>query len=399
MHYSIDSRSVTPEPRVESEASEERRAFRDGLRRFLSERAPSAALRRTLAGEAGFDPALWQAATRELGLPGLCIAESAGGQGFGPREQALALRELGHALACTPFFASCVLAGGALAALPRSEVRDALLAAIASGETASLAWIEPGAGFALEEVALTARDGARGVLLRGAKTCVLDGHFAQHLLLVAREPGSCGLEGLTLYRVDPDADGLARRRLASFDATRPLARLELSDVPAVATGRRGEDGPGLARALDRARVALANEMVGVTERVLEMAVGYAKVRTQFGRPIGSFQAIKHKCADLWIGLEAARTAADHAADVAARGDSDAELALAASLAQAWCSDLCFRASAENIQIHGGIGFTWEHDAHLYFRRAKSSEILLGDAVWHRERIAAGLGLRAPQESS
>jgi alkylation response protein AidB-like acyl-CoA dehydrogenase len=381
------------------EASEEQRAFRDGLRRFLGERAPSAALRRTLADGAGYDPELWRAATQELGLPGLCIPESEGGQGFGPHELALVQSELGFALACTPFFASCVLAGGAIAGLAPGAERAALLGAIASGETAALAWVEPGAGFDLEQVTLTADAGAQGYRLSGVKTCVIDGHSARQLLVVAREPGSHGLDGLTLLRVAADADGLGRRRLASYDATRPLARLELVNVPATPVGVPGADGPGLARALEQARVALANEMVGVAERVLEMAVGYAKVRTQFGRPIGSFQAIKHKCADLWIGLEAARTAADHATEVAARGDSDPELAVAASLAQAWCSELCFRASAENIQIHGGIGFTWEHDAHLYFRRAKSSEILLGDAAWHRERLAGSLGLRGPQAAS
>jgi alkylation response protein AidB-like acyl-CoA dehydrogenase len=379
------------------EPSEEQRAFRESLRRFLGERAPAAARRRAMQSEAGYDAALWRAAAAELGLAGLCVDERHGGQGFGPAEQALVQRELGAALACVPYFSSAVLAGGALSAQGPCDESAALLSAIAAGETAALAWVEPGAGFALEEVRIEAHAGAGGFRLRGVKTCVVDGSTARHLLVVARLPGSRGLEGLTLLRVEPDAPGLARRRLATFDLTRPLARLELGDVPATPLGVAGEAGPALARACELATVALANEMVGVMERAIEMAVGYAKQRTQFGRPIGAFQAIKHKCADLWIELEAARAAADHATEVASRGA--AGLAEAASVAKAWCSDVCFHTCAENIQIHGGIGFTWEHDAHLFFRRAKSAEIFLGDAAWHRERLAAAIGLGAAARSA
>ena len=302
-------------------------------------------------------------------------------------------RELGFALACAPFFASAVLAAGALAPLADDPRAAALLRAIAGGETATLAWVEPGAGFALEEVALEVRGGGDALRLRGSKVHVLDGHSAQHLLVVARQGRTRGSAGLTLLQVACDAPGLSRRRVESFDLTRPLARLDFADTPALALGTPGAAGPALAAALERATIALAQEMVGVMERAVAMAVDYAKTREQFGRAIGSFQAIKHKCADVWIALEAAREAADFASGVAARPDAPlAELRRAASLAKAWCSDVCFQACAENIQVHGGIGFTWEHDAHLFFRRAKASEILLGDAVWHRERLAAALGM-------
>jgi alkylation response protein AidB-like acyl-CoA dehydrogenase len=374
------------------EPSDEQRAFREGLRAFLREHAPSAALRRASSSETGYDPALWQRLTRELGLPGVAIAEAHGGQGFGPLEQALVQRELGYALAATPYFASAVLAAGALAELEPSPARDALLAAIAAGETATLAWVEPGAGFALEEVALAIEGTAPEWVLRGAKTVVVDGHSAAHLLVVARLPGTRGPDGLALLHVPGDARGLARRRVESFDATRALARLDFDGCVATPVGVAGGDGIALARAQTLATVALAQEMVGTMERVVEMAVGYAKERTQFGRAIGSFQAVKHKCADLWIALEAARVAADSASERAASGDAD--VAEAASLAKAWCSEACFCAAAENIQIHGGIGFTFEHDAHLFFRRAKSAEIFLGDAAWHRERLAAAIGLGA-----
>jgi alkylation response protein AidB-like acyl-CoA dehydrogenase len=373
------------------EPSDEQRAFREGLRSFLREHAPSAALRQAASTDAGYDAALWQRATRELGLPGVAIAERCGGQGFGPLEQALVQRELGYALAASPYFASAVLAAGALAELPPAPARDALLAAIASGETAALAWVEPGAGFGLEEISLVAEPAPTGMLLRGAKTAVVDGHSAAHLLVVARLPGTRGLEGLTLLHLPGAAPGVARRRLETFDPTRALARLELDGAAATPVGVAGQDGLPLLRAQALATAALAQEMVGGMERVVEMAVGYAKERTQFGRPIGSFQAIKHKCADLWIELEAARTAADAASERAAAGDP--RVGEAASLAKAWCSEACFRAAAENIQIHGGIGFTFEHDAHLFFRRAKSAEIFLGDAAWHRERLAAAIGLR------
>jgi alkylation response protein AidB-like acyl-CoA dehydrogenase len=227
--------------------------------------------------------------------------------------------------------------------------------------------------------------------LRGAKTCVVDGHSAAHVLVIARLAGTRGHGGLALLALPGDAKGLSRRRLESFDPTRPLARIDFDGALATPVGVAGEDGPALARAQDLATVALAQEQVGAMERVVAMAVGYAKERTQFGRAIGSFQAVKHKCADLWIALEAARVAADAATEVAARGEPG--LPEAASLAKCWCSEASFQAAAENIQIHGGIGFTYEHDAHLFFRRAKSSEIFLGDPAWHRERLARSLGLR------
>src|SRR5262245_56089240 len=266
------------------EPSDEQRAFREALRGFLREHAPSPALRRASASEAGYDTALWQRATRELALPGVAIAESLGGQGFGQRE-------LGYALAASPYFASVVLAAGALAALPPARARDAVLTAIAAGETAALAWVEPGAGFGLEDVALTAEAAPGGVALRGAKTAVVDGHSAAHLLVVARLPGTRGQDGLALLHLPGGAPGVARRRIESFDATRALSRVEFDGALATPVGVAGQDGEGLLRAQAQATAALAQEMVGLMERVVEMAVGYAKERTQFGRPIGSFQAV------------------------------------------------------------------------------------------------------------
>ena len=209
-------------------------------------------------------------------------------------------------------------------------------------------------------------------------------------MVAARTEGSSGEDGISFFAVDGDADGLTRTPLATMDQTRKQARLDFENVAARPIGEAGSAWPALSKTLDQAAVGLANEMVGGAQKVLEMSVEYAKVRVQFGRPIGSFQAIKHKCADMLLEVESGKSAAYYAAWAAAE-DND-ELPVAASLAKAYCSDAYFHAAAENIQIHGGIGFTWEHDAHLYFKRAKSSEILLGDATYHRELLAQRIGI-------
>ena len=214
---------------------------------------------------------------------------------------------------------------------------------------------------------------------------MLHGHVASTILVVARTE-----DGLSLFAVDGEASGLARTPLATLDQTRKLARLEFGSVPGRLIGMPGSAGPVLDRTLDVAAIALAAEQLGGAQRALDMAVGYAKIRRQFGRPIGSFQAIKHKCADMLLEVESARSAAYYAGWAAAE-DSD-ELPVVASLAKSYCSEAYFHAAAENIQIHGGIGFTWEHDAHLYFKRAKSSEVLLGDPSYHRELLAQRIGI-------
>jgi alkylation response protein AidB-like acyl-CoA dehydrogenase len=214
---------------------------------------------------------------------------------------------------------------------------------------------------------------------------VIDGHTAQ-LILVAARTGS----DVSLFAVDGSAAGLTRTPLSTMDQTRKQARLEFSGVPARLVGAEGQGWPVLVKALDLAAVALAAEQVGGAQKVLEMSVEYAKVRVQFGRPIGSFQAIKHKCADMLLEVESAKSAAYYAGWAAAE-DND-ELPVVASLAKAYCSDAYFHAAAENIQIHGGIGFTWEHPAHLYFKRAKSSELMLGDPTYHREQLAQRIGI-------
>jgi alkylation response protein AidB-like acyl-CoA dehydrogenase len=366
-------------------ASDEEREFRDVLRRFLAAAWPPAEVRRLWDGEPGFDAGGWRRMREELGLPGLAVPESLGGQGFGLVELGLALAETGRALAGSPLFGTAVLAGRAAAHAADAEPRDELLAAVAAGEVLALAWVEPGRGWDPAELELPARRAGGGWVLDGRKTLVVDGHTARRLLVAAREPGTRGLDGVGLFLVDGEARGLARRRLDSLDRSRALARLELSGVRARRVGEPGRAGPGLARALAEAAALLAAEMMGGLERVLESASEHARTRIQFGRPIGSFQAVKHKCADVLLALEAGRSAAREALEAAEAGDPERELL--AHVAKAWAGDAFVRGAEENVQIHGGVGFTWEYDAHLFLRRALSSRELLGDGAFHRERIA------------
>lgn len=224
-----------------------------------------------------------------------------------------------------------------------------------------------------------------GWTLTGEKHFVTDGHIADLILVSARLP-----EGVSVFAVESGASGFAAQSKPTLDQTRTQAVLSFDSTPARLIGEAGTAGPALARMLDLAAVALAAEQVGGAQRVLEMAVDYAKNRTQFGRAIGSFQAIKHKCATMLLEVESARSAVYYAGWVAATPDD--ELSKVASLAKAYCSEAYFHAAAENVQIHGGMGFTWEHSAQLYFKRAKSSELLFGSPTYHRELLAQRIGI-------
>jgi alkylation response protein AidB-like acyl-CoA dehydrogenase len=371
--------------------SEEQDQLRDAVRRFLEAKSPSAEVRRLMETDEGYDPAVWSQMANELGLQSLHIPEEYGGQGFTWVELGIVLEEMGAALLCAPYFSTVVLAASAIMNGATPEQQAELLAGIASGETiASLAITEPNGKWDASGVEMVASGSGDAVTLDGTKSYVIDGHIANLIIVVARAEGTTGTDGVGLYVVDGDAAGLTRTQLATLDQTRKQAKLEFAGVPARALGDAGNAWPAVEKTLQHASVGLCNEMVGGAQKVLDMSVEYAKVRVQFGRPIGSFQAIKHKCADMLLEVESAKSAAYYAAGTAAE-DTD-ELPVIASLAKAYCSDAYFHAAAENIQIHGGIGFTWEHDAHLYFKRAKSSEVLLGDATYHRERLATLIGI-------
>jgi alkylation response protein AidB-like acyl-CoA dehydrogenase len=365
----------------------EQEELRASVRRFLTDRAPMGAVRSLMETVDGLDRGVWRLAGEQLGLQGIAIPEEYGGAGFSFAEQAIVLEELGAALYGGPYLASAVLAATALLAGADEGAKKAYLPGIASGEViGTVAFTEEDGSWDPDAISMAAAGGgAGGWRLDGRKSFVLDGHTAGLILVVARAG-----EGLSLFAVAADAPGLARTALPTLDQTRKLARLDFDAVPAVLVGAAGDGGPVLARLLDVAAIAQAAEQLGGAQRALDMAVGYAKVRHQFGRPIGSFQAIKHRCADLLLEVESLRSAVQYAA--AAVAEDSAEIPVVAALVKAYASDVYFHVAAENIQIHGGIGFTWEHDAHLYFKRAKASELFLGDATYHREHLATRIGL-------
>jgi alkylation response protein AidB-like acyl-CoA dehydrogenase len=351
--------------------SAEQEEFREAVRRFARERWPVAASRRLADDPRGFDPAVWRTMTRELGLAGLLVPESAGGQGCSMLELGIALEELGAELAGGPLFASGCLGALALLAVADEGERKELLPDLASGEAIA---------------ALAHREGVRAVSdrLEGTQRLVLDAQNATLLLVRADDDSGAGV-----YAVEAGATGLAIEPVASLDLTRRFAHVHCERVRARRLGH-GDARPALARVALQASVALCAEQVGGARACLERAVDYMRERIQFGRPIGSFQALKHRAADAYGALELARSAAYWAWWVVA--EDRPELAEAAHVAASLAAEAYDRAAREFIHLHGGMGFTWEHDAHLYLRRARTSQTLFGDPLAHRAALAAALGI-------
>jgi alkylation response protein AidB-like acyl-CoA dehydrogenase len=373
---------------VDFRFTEEQEELRATARAFLAEHSGSADVRRAMASELGHDPALWKRIGAELGWTAVVIPEDCGGLGLGWVELVALCELAGEALLCSPFFASVALGANAILAAGTRAQQAELLPGIAAGETrATLALAESG-GPGPDAVTAVARRAGADFVLSGQMRFVVDGHCAELVVVAARAPGSRGADGISLFAVPGDAAGLARRALTTLDQTRRLAALELRDVRVPAAARLGDEGAGaaaLARALDRAAVALAAEQVGGAQRCLDLSVAYAKQRVQFGRPIGSFQAIQHACADMMVAVETARSAAYQAGCAAAEDAPD--LDTSAATAKAWASEAYFRCAADALQIHGGVGFTWEYDVHLHLKRARAGLALLGEPAWHRERVA------------
>jgi alkylation response protein AidB-like acyl-CoA dehydrogenase len=366
--------------------NEEQEELRKTTRQFLEAKSDEAAVREQMDTEAGYDAAVWSQMGEQMGLQGLVVPEEYGGSGYGYIELIVILEEMGRALLCAPFFSTVVLAANTLVHSGDDAAKADLLPGIASGETiATLAFTEDNGRWDEEGITATATADGDAWKLNGSKSYVLDGHTASLIIVAARTAA-----GVSLFAVDGDAAGLTRTALSTMDQTRKQAKLDLADVSGRLIGTDGGGWAVLERVLDLAAVGLAAEQVGGAQKCLEMAVQYAKDRVQFGRPIGSFQAIKHKCADMLLEVESAKSAAYYAGWCAA--ELNDELPSVASLAKAYCSEAYFHAAAENIQIHGGIGFTWEHPAHLYFKRAKSSELLFGDPTYHRELLAQRIGI-------
>jgi alkylation response protein AidB-like acyl-CoA dehydrogenase len=365
--------------------SSEQEEFRSNLRRFLGERSPTKEVRRLMATETGYEAAAWRKLNSELGLTAVRIPEAYGGQGFGFGELCIVLEEMGRSLLCAPFFSTAVLATGAILNAGTEAEKQALLPGIAAGDTvATLAWVEAPSRWDAAATALTAKPAGSGYVLDGFKSYVLDGHTADLIVVLARAPGSSGDKGLSLFTVKGDAKGLSRKLLKTMDETRKLARLDFKGVEATLLGEAGAAAAPFARTMVEAAVCLANEMAGVSDRLREDALEYAKMRMQFGRAIASFQSMKHKHADMLVDVELAKSAAYYAAAALDEGDDD--VVAVASLAKAAASDAALQTAVHAIQIHGGIGFTWDNDTHLWFKRAKSSEVLLGDAHHHREQM-------------
>jgi alkylation response protein AidB-like acyl-CoA dehydrogenase len=361
-------------------------ALRESVRTLLATRYSAEARRRLLGDPLGYDPATWQMMAAQLGLLELAIPERYGGLGACAAAVQVVFEELGAALYSGPYFACVGLAVPALLTAADEEACSEYLPRIADGSLiATLAATEPGRGWDMEDIATTARlRGSDRWTLTGAKAYVVDAASAGVVFVTAQTEA-----GIGLFAVDPVADGCSTIASPPLDLTRRLARMELTDAPARLLSRNRDASAELTLAREASMVALTGEQVGGAAACLDMAVGYARRRRQFGRPIGQFQAIKHLCADMLSDLESAGALAHQLARAA---DAGADLALHAAMAKALCSDAYFTIAARMIQVHGGIGFTWEHDAHLYYRRAKSAQLMFGDSAWQRRRVADLLGL-------
>ncbi len=358
--------------------SAEQEAFRESLRGYLAERSPTKEVRRLMETEAGWEREGWARLNAEMGLAAVRIPEAYGGQGFGFSEQCIVMEEMGRVLLCAPYFSSAVLAAGAILQAGNEAQKAALLPGIAAGNVVgTLAWVEESGRWDAEGTTLSAvRDGA-GWRLDGHKSFVIDGHTADLIVVLGRTAS-----GLSMFTVEGAA--VSRRAVQGIDPTRKLARLEFAGVKAELLGEDGGASEPFARVMTEAAVCLANEMVGGAERLREDALAYAKMRMQFGKSIASFQSMKHKQADMLMEVELAKSAAYYAA--AALDEGDADVAVAAAIAKAAASEAYLQTAIHAVQIHGGIGFTWDNETHLWFKRAKASEVMLGDATLHRERM-------------
>jgi alkylation response protein AidB-like acyl-CoA dehydrogenase len=366
--------------------SEEQEELRKVVSDFLNAKSDEAAVRELMETEDGYDQAVWSQMAEQMGLQGLIIPEEFGGSGYSYVELIVVLEEMGRRLLCAPYFSTVVLAANALMHSGDEGAKKEYLPGIASGETiAALAFTEPSGKWDEAGITMEATADGDSYVLNGTKSFVLDGHIANLIIVAARTAG-----GVSLFAVDAEASGLTRTSLSTMDQTRKQAKLDFDGVSARLVGDEGQGWETMSLVLDLAAVGLAAEQVGGAQECLDSAVQYAKDRIQFGRPIGSFQAIKHKCADMLLEVESAKSAAYYAGWCAA--ELNDELPSVASLAKSYCSEAYFHTTAENIQIHGGIGFTWEHPAHLYFKRAKSSELLFGDPTYHRELLAQRIGI-------
>ena len=373
--------------------TEEQELLRDTARKFLDSQCPTKFVREMMATDAAVTEEFWRQLA-DNGWLGITYPEDAGGSGLGLVDLVVLMEEIGRAVMPGPYPATVLLGGAAIALAGSPEQRREWLPRIASGEVkVTLAVTEPNARWDAAGITTTARETRGGFTLSGSKMFVPDAQLANVIVVAARSrDGSTMEDGVSLLLVPKDAAGLGIRRLSSIDETRKLCEVTLDNVAAPGSALLGELHQGwapLQQVIDRAAVALSAEMCGAAQRVLEMTVDYAKLRTTFGKPIGSYQGVKHKCADMLVEIENAKSLTYYAAWAVDEGEAEGPLAV--SMAKAAASDAGRKVCAAGIQLHGGIGMTWEHDLQLYLKRAKADEVMFGDATWHRERIARLMG--------
>ena len=375
---------------VSTALTREQRDLREAVAALMAARSTESDVRRLMAEAAGSDATTWSQMAA-MGLIGLIIPEEFGGTGAGAAELSVVSEQTGRALLCGPYLSTAVLTPYLLLALGDSGECAEILPRIAAGEMiATVAFAEADSARPPAHPNTTAAEAGEWTV-SGQKTYVLDAHAADLLYVSARTPCGTGI-----FAVRRDAPGLSVEPLSTVDQTRRQGRVTLSGTPARLIGDPGTGGRALEEALDRAAVALVAEQAGGAIRVTEMAADYARTRYQFGRAIGSFQAVKHLCVDMLLESQSALSAARHVAarsdasplDTAPFDNADPGRVADLALAQAFCSEAYVFAAATNIQVHGGIGFTWEHPAHLYLRRARTDAQIFGDAAWHRERYVA-----------
>jgi len=373
-------------PDVSYAPTEEQELIRSTARQFLEERLGLEKVRELMMSGEGFDPVLWKEMA-ELGWTGLGIPEEHGGSGLSFVEMGVLLEEMGRLLTPGPFFASSVMATSAIRELATPDQQARLLPSLASGETiATVAIFEQARNWSPERPATTATRQTDGWMLQGRKRSVLNGADANFLLVTAATD-----DGVGVFAVDASLDGVAIDRESVLDPTRRQAEIVFDTVTVGDEARLGaaDSSAGLRRVLAIATIGLAAEQVGGAQACMEMSVDYAKSRYQFGRPIGSYQAIKHRCANMLMNVEHARSVVHHAVRMI---DHPAELPIAAPLAGSIASAAYVWVAGETIQVHGGIGFTWEHNAHLYLKRAKASSLLFGGPRYQRDLMGRAIGI-------
>ena len=368
--------------------NDEQELLRSTARKFFENECGSDTVRRLMETPEGISPDLWTKIA-EQGWLGLVFPEAYDGMGLGLVDLVVLMEEMGRAVVPGPYFSTVLLGGLAVLEAGSEAQKKEWLPQIGAGDKrVALAWMEPSAQLGPAGVTLTAVEKSGRYTLSGTKLFVHDAHTADALVVAARTRPGAGAEGVSLFLMPRDTSGLRVTLLPTMDQTRKLCEVTCSDATVGADALLGAAGAGwapLARVLDRATVALCAEMCGGAQKVLDMTVEYAKIRQAFGRPIGSYQGVKHRAADMLVDVENSKSITYYAAW--ALDENSPEAPLAVSMAKAYVSDAYRRVAAAGIQLHGGIGFTWEHDLHLYFKRAKGSEFTFGDATHHRERVA------------